>query len=57
LEGLTHEQIFGRIVFKSKDALVRLCHLMSLEEAIERIEQMDTKVATLADYVKYAVLQ
>jgi hypothetical protein len=30
---------------------------MSLEEAIERIEQMDTKVATLADYVKYAVLQ
>jgi hypothetical protein len=31
--------------------------MMCLEDAVERIEQMDAKVATVADFVKYAVLQ
>ena len=30
---------------------------MGLDDAVERIEQMDAKIATVADFVKYAVLQ
>ena len=57
LEGFTHSEIFSRLLIKRKSSLVKLCRMMCLEDAVERIEQMDAKVATVADFVKYAVLQ
>ena len=57
LGGFTHSEIFSRLLIKRKSSLVKLCRMMCLEDAVERIEQMDAKVATVADFVKYAVLQ
>jgi hypothetical protein len=57
LSELSFEEICLRLSFSSLESLLNFCRLLGKDEAIERIDKMDLKVAQLSDIVKYAVLE